>query len=49
MGPLCTLPVEAVCELAISHSGDAKVFRARLASGFFGIVPKEETLVPDLV
>ena len=47
LGPLCMLPVKEVRELTISRYSDTKVFGARLASGFFGIVPKEETLVPD--
>jgi hypothetical protein len=49
LGPLCTLPVEAVRELALSHHANTKIYGARLASGSFGIVPKEKTLDPDRV
>jgi hypothetical protein len=49
LGPLCKLPVEAVRELTKTQHPDAKVYGARLASGFFGIVPDDERLDPDKV
>ena len=49
LGPLCTLPVDAVRELTAARHNKAKIFGARLASGFFGIVPNEDTLDPDKI
>ena len=46
LGSLCSLKVGEVRELTSLHHPNAVTFQARLALGFFGIVPKESTVLP---
>jgi len=45
LGVECSLPVQKIREVVQGTYPNVAVYQARLAGGFFGIVPKEETVV----
>jgi Protein of unknown function (DUF2971) len=49
LGSSCDFDVDAVRELTEARNDNVKVYKARLASGLFGIVPDEDNLAPDVV
>jgi hypothetical protein len=46
LGSLCSRKVDEVRKIISKHHPNVVTFKARLASGFFGIVPKESTVRP---
>jgi hypothetical protein len=45
LGAECSLPVQKIREVVRDPYPNVAVFQARLADGFFGIVPKEKTVL----
>ena len=45
LGAECSLPVQKIREVVRGSYPNVAVFQARLADGFFGIVPNEKTVV----